>query len=503
MKFAIPRSPAGACSVAPLVFGLLALTATSVASEAVPSVRDDWYLVSIDGKKAGYLRTCSVPRAEGGYTTTTAQKLVLRRGTTSVSIEMASSFEEDAAGKLLGFRMTQRLSQMETETVGRVENGAIVITDITEGEASVESRVELDPRAVGPRRAEDRTQEGLKKPGDSVEVVLFVPEVRRFAIQKAVIQKAEQVDLPDGVAKLRRVTITQDILPTVVTHQWVDQDFETRKISMNVMGLELVAHRSTSAEVLAERFSSPPEVFLATSATVDRPLPPDPEVVTYRLKSREKEFPVADDAYVFQARGQELVKAESPSSRVVRVRKIIPERSVQRPIEPSAETEAYLRATPQLQSKDPDIVATSRQVVGTEREAWKAAVALERWVHENVRDKNLETAFATAREVMQNREGDCTEHAVLLAALLRAAGIPSRLTAGLVYHRGSFVGHMWTEVYVGEWYPLDATLGKGAVAADHIALSTSALSSNSTSDLFLALLPLLGNLEIEVVEVEE
>ncbi len=49
--------------------------------------------------------------------------------------------------------------------------------------------------------------------------------------------------------------------------------------------------------------------------------------------------------------------------------------------------------------------------------------------------------------------------------------IPSRVAVGLVYvtEPPSFGGHMWTEVFVnGKWIPLDATLGKGGIAADHI-----------------------------------
>ena len=42
---------------------------------------------------------------------------------------------------------------------------------------------------------------------------------------------------------------------------------------------------------------------------------------------------------------------------------------------------------------------------------------------------------ATAAEVARSREGDCTEHAVLLAALARARGIPARVAMGLVYVR--------------------------------------------------------------------
>ena len=83
------------------------------------------------------------------------------------------------------------------------------------------------------------------------------------------------------------------------------------------------------------------------------------------------------------------------------------------------------------------------------------------------RRRTFSQAFATAAEVAQSREGDCTEHAVLLAALARACGIPSRVAIGLVYVRlpAALAFTCGRELYLdGTWTPLDATWGRGASA---------------------------------------
>ena len=134
---------------------------------------------------------------------------------------------------------------------------------------------------------------------------------------------------------------------------------------------------------------------------------------------------------------------------------------------------------------------------------YKASLKLESWVHDTIVRKNLGTAFASAREVLKEKEGDCTEHAVLLAALLRAIGVPSRVVAGLVYYNGMFVGHMWTEAYLRDWFPLDATQARGFVGPDHIALSVSSLDSATVADIFLDIVPVIGSVTIEVVESGE
>jgi len=89
---------------------------------------------------------------------------------------------------------------------------------------------------------------------------------------------------------------------------------------------------------------------------------------------------------------------------------------------------------------------------------------IEKFVCEYISDKNLSVGYASAAEVAQSREGDCTEHAVLVAALCRAVGIPARVTVGLVYvdsfggQENIFGPHAWAEVNINsKWYGLDAT----------------------------------------------
>ena len=92
----------------------------------------------------------------------------------------------------------------------------------------------------------------------------------------------------------------------------------------------------------------------------------------------------------------------------------------------------------------------------TGAQGWELARTLAAWVNEYITGKNFGQGFASALEVLQTRAGDCTEHSVLLTALLRASGIPARPAVGLAYTGGQFVGHMWTETHVDYWRTLDA-----------------------------------------------
>jgi len=158
-----------------------------------------------------------------------------------------------------------------------------------------------------------------------------------------------------------------------------------------------------------------------------------------------------------------------------------------------------------IQSDDPQIVAMAAKAVPPSDDSWKTAVALEQYVSRTIKKKNFSQAFATAAEVAQSLEGDCTEHAVLLAALCRARKIPARVAFGLVYYppQQGFAYHMWNEVWIADrWVALDGTLGLGGIGADHIKLGDSNLSSTTGLAAMLPVVNVFGRLELEVVSAE-
>jgi transglutaminase-like putative cysteine protease len=90
--------------------------------------------------------------------------------------------------------------------------------------------------------------------------------------------------------------------------------------------------------------------------------------------------------------------------------------------------------------------------------------------------------------------GDCNEHAVLLAALARAASIPTKIETGLVYLNGRFYYHAWNLVYIGSWVTVDALFGQIPADVTHIRVTT------GTEREQLDLLGLIGKIRLEVLE---
>ena len=133
------------------------------------------------------------------------------------------------------------------------------------------------------------------------------------------------------------------------------------------------------------------------------------------------------------------------------------------------------------------------------------AQRLNHWVFQNIREKNFGVGFAAASEVARNLTGDCSEHAVLLAALRRACDIPARVVVGLVYvekHQG-FGYHMWDEVYI------DPALRSRLIRPGTSRPSMPATSSSPNrawraslhSEAFLPILKVSGKLQIEPIEL--
>jgi hypothetical protein len=141
---------------------------------------------------------------------------------------------------------------------------------------------------------------------------------------------------------------------------------------------------------------------------------------------------------------------------------------------------AYLadarRPTSWLQSDDPRLIAIASPVARLKiSDARKMEL-----LREKARPYLLVVDFVghfSALETLSRRRGDCTEAAVLLAALGRAAGIPTRVASGLVYSReryhgtsNMFMPHSWTLAWVDcEWRSFDLALD--TFDSTHIALT--------------------------------
>lgn len=114
---------------------------------------------------------------------------------------------------------------------------------------------------------------------------------------------------------------------------------------------------------------------------------------------------------------------------------------------------------------DTDDVGHAREEAVREHGEKPTMGMLTRFVGAYVTKKNLARGYDPASVVARRREGDCTEHSVLLAALGRSFGYAVRVVHGIVVvdEKGQLFGggHAWVEWHDGKgWSLADAAIGE-------------------------------------------
>jgi tetratricopeptide (TPR) repeat protein len=169
--------------------------------------------------------------------------------------------------------------------------------------------------------------------------------------------------------------------------------------------------------------------------------------------------------------------------------------------------EEYIKSGPYIITDTEKIIKLTESLSKGETDSYKLAKKLDRWVYKNITNKNLTVDFGNAIEVLESKGGDCTEHSVLLASLLRTANIPSKVVVGLVYTntpQNGFVYHMWVKAYVGKWINLDPSFPYSNFTPLHIAMGESSLNELSDKNaLVMNVIKGFSNINIEIMDISK
>ena len=119
----------------------------------------------------------------------------------------------------------------------------------------------------------------------------------------------------------------------------------------------------------------------------------------------------------------------------------------------------YLSAEEMIESDDSSIASIAKEVSSDAQNSWEIVKRLGYWINNNIKGSIY---GGSAHETFVRGDGACGPQSLLMAALCRAAGIPSRVVWGCMYtpvEGGSFGHHAWNEVFMGAagWIPIDVT----------------------------------------------
>lgn len=160
---------------------------------------------------------------------------------------------------------------------------------------------------------------------------------------------------------------------------------------------------------------------------------------------------------------------------------------------PEGGEKRFLRPTPFVQSDHPEIKGKVSEIVLPDDTPFAKAQKIMRWIYENIQKRPV-LSVPNALEILRNRMGDCNEHAVLMAAMARAAGIPAQIETGLVYMNGRFYYHAWNVFYLGDWLTVDALMGQMPADVTHIRFI------RGEPDKQIDLIKVIGKVKINILE---
>jgi len=468
------------------------------------SRRDDWMACFVNGTQVGYMHlvTESVviddqPCVRYRYD----DELKMMRFQDTTVIQTNLECLEKATGQLLRFRSEVKTGPGVMSTEGAYDQGQLSMQVTTAGRTE-SAAIPWDPNWGGFFADQRSLAEKPMKPREVRRVKALLPILNTAGEVRMEAVGYEATPLLDGTRQLLRIDVTTDAGTTQLRSiVWTDE--EGRAWKSRDLQLQLEAVRCSRETALRPTTGQGLDLGAGTVVRLDEPLASARRTtrVVYRATLTEGEV----DG-VFVRDGSQSVRILSERAVELTVHVIRPDRPDRFPDAAwTAPTPVDREASSLIQSDDPLIVRMASQVAPNETDPWKIACELERFVKNTVQLKNYTTAMATAAEVARSREGDCTEHAVLLAGLCRARSIPARVAVGLVYYPPAqgFAYHMWTEVWISDrWIGLDATLGEGGIGADHLKLAVSSMQgSNAFADM-LPIVQVIGRLRLEVLSVD-
>ncbi len=476
-------------------------------------VLDLWEVAYLKAGKAGYVHTTvrEIERGPEKVLRVRAElRLMVKRFNDTIQLQMDNGNDETPDGKVVGVFMRQYLGKdKQLLLTGTIKAKQLSVT--------VDSAKTLPPTAwndaaIGMYAQHRIFQERRVKPGDRFRFAFFELSMNRLINTQVEVKDFEEVELLGGARKrLLRVEVRPDKLsdeqgnpiPLPTQTLWLDEKLTPARSRVDVPGLGMMdLFRSTRTGVMQPApVATLTDIGISQLLPLNRriPRPHETRAALYHVTFKGE----SDPATAFARGGRQEIKNAKADALDLYVRAS----GGPSPRPAKKIGDEFAQSSYFINSDDAQVKAHARDAVGTEADPWLKALRIEKWVHEHMRSTNDE-ALATADHVARTLQGDCTEYAMLTAAMCRAEGIPSRTAMGLVYAdvdgRPVLAFHMWTEVWVqGQWLSLDATLGLGHVGATHLKITDHSWHDTRTVTPLLPVVRVVGKMSIQVVSVDE
>ncbi len=447
---------------------------------------DQWYGLYFSGAKAGHAVQSLEIDENGGVILTDDARFKVNMAGMSQEMRIFTQRVYGPDGNLQQLNSRINDPQGVKTFVGAVEGEELVFrSDI--GGAQQESRLPRPDETLRDALKQVELVQGSPRPGDEVRFSLFEPIYSQEVGGVSRIAGVEERTADGETFKVYKVQTVLDVMP-LETISYVREDgviYEDIVAGMIEMRLE------SKEEALEEVENH--DVVVSNAVLLDDPL----ENPRQRERLQLRVFGPLNQRHLFNDERQYLQPQGGHFAFTAHLVPLEGFEVAQLPIE-DASLLQWTEPTLYVQSDDQRLIDQANQILQGETDTLAASEKLMTWVYENVRS-TFSAQLTNALEVLENPAGDCTEHSILFIGLARAAGIPARAVAGLVYvdaPKPGFFFHQWAKVWVGKWLDVDPTFNQLRADVTHIKLAEGDLLEQAQ------LIPIIGKLDVEVVSEE-
>ena len=473
------------CGVTIILF-LFCIVNCAAFAENSEILHEQYYLLKSKGVDIGFIKERQ-RKSNSNIITEIHIEQRFKRENDNIEIIQDQTFVEDETGKPLEFSFESKNPGENVDVKGKFDwaDKEIVINSNINSVKEVKT-IDIQENILFPYAIDKLYKES--KTG-IVEYNTIEPGISSIFLKI----KANEIKNEKGEYKKYKLDI--NIFPNAQMYEWRDNNGREMKSTSSLMDMEQVA----TDEKAVLNIKSDNE-FPQSLIKVDRVInsPETVEQAIYKITARDVPvqnifindetqniFQVQDNTAYIKVKAQKHENNEFPY-----------------PFD-NREYEEYLKSGPYIITDSPKVKAIAQKLSTGETEALKLALKAERWVYDNITNKNLGVDFANAVQVLETGSGDCTEHSVLLASILRAAGIPAKVVVGLVYSNtpeNAFVYHMWVKAFVGKWENLDPSFPYKNFTPLHLAMTENSMNDVSAkTEMIVNIVPGFSQIDIEIL----
>lgn len=431
-----------------------------------------WMGVYLRGEKIGYIETKEIEKP-GGFEISQRMfiQVIMLGEKKGVTAQTIVNTDKDFRLKTFDFFLISPDSKMKLK--GQRKGTKLILSYGDRKET-----VELGETAFLPVTLEAFLKDKKIKEGEKLAFKMFDPSVKQVADATLYYKGKEKIELKDreietDVYEYEFAGITQKIF------------MKNSEIVREEIPFDMVLVKESREE--ASKLGEKPIDLLFKYAVKPKGsgVKLDAKRVVYRLSNINPDvLDLEFDGQKVVQKGEDYAVIEVKKASLMGVDKININENLKK----------FLNPTLFIQCENPEVIDTARKWAKGKNITMKAENLLYKVF--NYLAKEPSVTIPSAIDVLHSRKGDCNEHSILYATLLRAIGIPSQIAVGLIYQEGYFWYHAWNAVYLDKWIFADPTYAEFPASPLHIMLKLGEIEKQAE------VAPIVGKIEIEILEID-